>query len=70
MGNYHHKRLKVNYNYFLVMEKGKFPSMAPSRHQGSVAVFYHDSPLFKVDAHQHFFPNVVSFQLVWGGGAL
>ena len=30
MGNYHQKRVKVNYHYFVVMENGKIPSMVGS----------------------------------------
>ena len=29
MGNYHQKRVRVNYQYFVVMENWQFPSMVP-----------------------------------------
>ena len=40
---------------------------APSRHQGGVAIFYQDSPVFAVEAIRQFGANVIACQLAMGG---
>ena len=39
---------------------------APSRHRGSVAIFYRSEPHFVVEAVEKFVPNVIGFQLATG----
>ena len=39
---------------------------APSRHRSGVAVFYHPSPHFAVEAVRQFGPNVIGFQMATG----
>ena len=39
---------------------------APSRHCGSVAIFYRPAPHFAVEVVQKFGPNVIGFQLATG----
>ena len=40
--------------------------MTPSRHRGGVALFYQDSPVFKVEAILKFGANVIACQLETG----
>ena len=39
---------------------------APSRHCGSVTIFYRSKPHFAVEAVEKFGPNVIGFQLATG----
>ena len=40
---------------------------APIRRQGGVEIFYRELQLFKVEAHRHFLPNAIIFNMVlWG----
>ena len=38
MGNYHQKRVRVNYHYFVVMENGKIPYMCTPTPRPAYAV--------------------------------
>ena len=54
--------MRVSIGYTMISEN------VVIRRQGGVGLSYRKLPLLKVDAFQHFSPNVISLYLVLGGG--